>query len=167
MRILMVFRIPFSSFSRRCHKIKNWHSGLSNINTGNSLYFNDTYKKEENYTLNVMPKRDDIKVGFLWGKDTFLIKSSTWPRNPSCLMTPLVNLVELSGSPVQSRCVILGYIVFYKSCVPVNWERIKSGFTLSESWNEITQFPIKWMVMGWNSTARLGKQNLCHSHKVM
>lgn len=152
MRILMVFKTPFSSFGRPCHKARNWHSELSKVNTGNSFYIS-VYKPtsfkgpEENchvLPLNVMPKREDIKVGFLWGKDTFWMKSSTWPRNPSCFMTSMVNLLELSEVPVQSSCVILGYTVVCKSCVPVNWERMKTGFTLSKSRNEITtQFPVK------------------------
>lgn len=81
MRILMVFKTPFSSFGRPCHKARNWHSELSKVNTGNSFYVSimpTSFKgPEKNCTLNVMPKREGIKVGFLWGKDTFWMKSST------------------------------------------------------------------------------------------
>lgn len=116
----MVFKTPFSCFSRLCHKTRNWHSELSKVNTGNSFYISITptsFKRPgENGTLIAMPKRDYIKIDFSWAKDTFWIKSSTWPRNPSCLTTPLVNLGELSEGPVQPRCVIFGYMVICKSC---------------------------------------------------
>lgn len=147
MRSLIVFNTPFSSFHRSCRKTMNCHSELSKVNTRNSFYISimpTSFKKpEENGTLNVMPKGNSIKVGFSWGKDTFWIKFFARPRNPSCLMTSMVNLGKLSEGPVQYRCIILGYIVVYKSCVFVIWERMKSGFTLSQSWKETTQFLIK------------------------
>lgn len=64
----MFFKTPFSFFSRTCHKTRNWYSALSKVNTENSFYISimrTSFKRpDENGTLNVMPKRGDMKVAF-------------------------------------------------------------------------------------------------------
>lgn len=71
----MAFK-SFSSFSRPCPQTKDWHSELSKIGIGNSFYTSITptsFKApEEKCTLNVMPRREDVKVGLVWGYGYFL-----------------------------------------------------------------------------------------------